>query len=374
MENLKKYFEQKEFRVKKSKALDFFGFFFGIISISSPIYWISGSISYREYNWFGEFYEYYTDSYYLVDMLMLGINLTIRNSGININIQQFNSSILLSVISLLCVTLLIIIIFFTVLNYFRKIKERVNAYLQVILSITLLILPIIQFFFIPNIQEDFITKVYPLLEQQYSDVQNIDLWMIIPFSPIFIIISAIFLVPSARFYYRKVKIYHKLKHIESKSEFKEALFKAEKYNYRKISNKAKEILKPIQMRKLKNTESENLIKEILEEAELYNMKSVLNAAKKKLSSIQKQKIKKIVLELGTKFPRLQIDDIAEKTMAYNDLIIETIKEMIKNNEIHAEYFERSKSVAFNQQTNIDEIDDLMVSFKDWEKKGNGKKE
>ena len=33
--------------------------------------------------------------------------------------------------------------------------------------------------------------------------------------------------------------------------------------------------------------------------------------------------------------------------------------MIDNKEIYAKYFESSKSVAFNQQANVEEIDKLM---------------
>ncbi len=48
--------------------------------------------------------------------------------------------------------------------------------------------------------------------------------------------------------------------------------------------------------------------------------------------------------------------------------------MIEGNEIYAKYFESSKSVAFDQQANIDEVDKLMKAYKDWEDKKVGKKE
>lgn len=95
---------------------------------------------------------------------------------------------------------------------------------------------------------------------------------------------------------------------------------------------------------------------------------------KKLKSIQKRMIKKTILELGTKFGRLQIIEITEKTGEKEEIIIDTVKEMIKNEEIYGEFFESSQSVAFNQQANINEIDDLLSSFKDWEGEGRGKKE
>ena len=71
--------------------------------------------------------------------------------------------------------------------------------------------------------------------------------------------------------------------------------------------------------------------------------------------------------------RLQIIEIAEECGVEDDLIIDTVKEMIKNKEIYGQYFESSKSVAFDQQANIEEIDKLMSAYKDWEDKKVGKK-
>ena len=47
--------------------------------------------------------------------------------------------------------------------------------------------------------------------------------------------------------------------------------------------------------------------------------------------------------------------------------------MIDKKEIYAKYFESSKSVAFDQQANIDEIEKLMSTYKEWEEKDFGKK-
>ncbi len=38
-----------------------------------------------------------------------------------------------------------------------------------------------------------------------------------------------------------------------------------------------------------------------------------------------------------------------------------------------QYFSSTKSIAFNQQANINEIDNLMKTYKDWEDKEIGKK-
>jgi len=40
--------------------------------------------------------------------------------------------------------------------------------------------------------------------------------------------------------------------------------------------------------------------------------------------------------------------------------------VITNKEIYATYFRSSKSLAFDLQANIDEIDKLMSTYKDWE--------
>jgi hypothetical protein len=46
--------------------------------------------------------------------------------------------------------------------------------------------------------------------------------------------------------------------------------------------------------------------------------------------------------------------------------------MIENNEIFAEYFKSSKTVAFNKQANIKEIDSLMAIYQEWEEGQEGK--
>jgi len=85
-------------------------------------------------------------------------------------------------------------------------------------------------------------------------------------------------------------------------------------------------------------------------------------------------IKKTILDLGIKFGRLQIMEISEVcSIKEEQLIIDTIKEMIDNKEIYAQYFSSTKSVAFDQQANIDEIDKLMSTYRDWEDKKVGKK-
>ncbi len=64
-------------------------------------------------------------------------------------------------------------------------------------------------------------------------------------------------------------------------------------------------------------------------------------------------IKRTVLDLGTKFTRLQIIEIAESCKITDEsLIIATIQDMIAKHQIDAQYFASTRSVAFNQQANL----------------------
>ena len=77
-------------------------------------------------------------------------------------------------------------------------------------------------------------------------------------------------------------------------------------------------------------------------------------------------IKKAVLELGTQFANLEIREISEACSINRIMVIDTVKSMIVNREIYAEYFNSSKSVSFNKQANIEEIDLLMIKYREWE--------
>jgi len=85
------------------------------------------------------------------------------------------------------------------------------------------------------------------------------------------------------------------------------------------------------------------------------------------------KIRRTILKLGVKYSRLQIAEIGEKCGEPEDCIIVVARDMIKNKEIYAEYFKSTKSLVFDQQANIDEIDNLMKKFEEWEKESRDKK-
>ncbi len=84
--------------------------------------------------------------------------------------------------------------------------------------------------------------------------------------------------------------------------------------------------------------------------------------KKKKLETRILKIKSTILDLGTKFARLQVIELVEECKEKEDLIITTIMEMIESNEIHAKYFKSSQAVAFNQQEIIDDFDKLRVAI------------
>ncbi len=81
-------------------------------------------------------------------------------------------------------------------------------------------------------------------------------------------------------------------------------------------------------------------------------------------------IKRSVLELGTKFTRLQVAEIAESCNVPDEaLIITTIQDMIGKRQIDAQYFTSTKAVAFNQQANLQSQDtfiaELDAEFANW---------
>ena len=77
-------------------------------------------------------------------------------------------------------------------------------------------------------------------------------------------------------------------------------------------------------------------------------------------------IKKTVLDLGTQFTQVEIREISEDCKINKSSIIGVVLKMIENEEIYGEYFSSSKSISFNQQANIDEIDNLMAKYTEWE--------
>ena len=87
------------------------------------------------------------------------------------------------------------------------------------------------------------------------------------------------------------------------------------------------------------------------------------------------KIRTKVLELGKEADRILISDIIKATDVNDEiLIIQVINDMIKKEEIFAEFFTSSKSILFNVEGKTVKIDKLLDTYKEWEKGKLGKKE
>lgn len=135
----------------------------------------------------------------------------------------------------------------------------------------------------------------------------------------------------------------------------------------------KKVKKRLEKKELEKIETERKRKENLEIQKQEEER--LKAERKEKEELARKKIKKSILDLGTRFPRLQVSEIAEECeINMEQLVINIIKEMIENKEIYGKYFKSTKSVAFDQQANINEIDKLLASYEDWEEKKVGKRD
>ena len=81
-----------------------------------------------------------------------------------------------------------------------------------------------------------------------------------------------------------------------------------------------------------------------------------------------QHLKKEIIDLSTKFTRLEIRAISEKLNKDPLLIVYLITNMVDNREVYGEYFRSTKTVTFDQQMNINEIDQLLARFTEIDKK------
>ena len=140
---------------------------------------------------------------------------------------------------------------------------------------------------------------------------------------------------------------------------------------KRMMDRAKELIK-----ELKFDKTINIYGRIISKAKsMYDNKlkdNFIADIELKTKQARISKIKSTILNLGTKYGRLQIKEIAEECRENDSLIESTVIEMIKLNEIYAKYFDSSKAVAFDLQANIDDIDKLMGKYKEWEKEDKDK--
>ena len=121
------------------------------------------------------------------------------------------------------------------------------------------------------------------------------------------------------------------------------------------------------IKNMKYEDARTKLEKIREQATRYDLEEIIKLTERNLNLCNSRIIKKIVINLGMKFTRLEIIEIIEKTgIDDEELIINTITEMIENNEIYADYFSSTKVVAFNQQAIVKDIDSLMNTYKQWE--------
>jgi hypothetical protein len=75
-----------------------------------------------------------------------------------------------------------------------------------------------------------------------------------------------------------------------------------------------------------------------------------------------KKIKKTILDLGTHFARLEVREISEACHLDPLTISKVVVQMINAQQIYAEYFKSTRTVAFDKQANIERIDSLLGKF------------
>jgi len=84
--------------------------------------------------------------------------------------------------------------------------------------------------------------------------------------------------------------------------------------------------------------------------------------------------KKKLLALSTYYSTITIPEVLEKyNMTDDKLVINAILEMIENSEIYAEYIPSTRTIVFQLESNVEEIDKLMKMYEDWEERNIGKK-
>jgi len=174
------------------------------------------------------------------------------------------------------------------------------------------------------------------------------------------------------------------KYIKAERELERLINTAQLYNFLEIIKWALEkklLIIELLIYDEKYIETEQKLEKIKNTAKQHNFPKIFKSANQKIALCYRLKnkkkidtIKKTILDLGTKFGRLQIMEISEVCSIVDEqLIIDIVKEMINNKEIYAQYFSSTKAIAFDQQANIDEIDNLMKAYREWEEKEVGKK-
>lgn len=92
----------------------------------------------------------------------------------------------------------------------------------------------------------------------------------------------------------------------------------------------------------------------------------LKKAKITLTNQRLLMIKRAIIDLGTNFTRLEIQDVAEECNMSREIIDDALNAMINQKEIYGNYDKKTGFIEFDQDANIDEIDILMKKYSEWE--------
>lgn len=106
----------------------------------------------------------------------------------------------------------------------------------------------------------------------------------------------------------------------------------------------------------------------------YNLKALSKRIEEMINVCKIIKIKDFLLEKGIQYKIIKIGETMERTkIEKEEIVISTINSMIENEEIYAEFFKSTKSLKFDKNANIKEIDNLMEAYKKWENESISKK-
>jgi len=118
----------------------------------------------------------------------------------------------------------------------------------------------------------------------------------------------------------------------------------------------------------------SIFKKIYTISKFFRFKEIQEWLNDRTTAFNYVSIKNTILDLGTKFDRLKLKEIVERSLFQDDFLIEKIiNDMIINKEIHAQYFKTSKTLVFDRDSNMKEIDELITTFSKWEKSIENKK-
>jgi len=188
------------------------------------------------------------------------------------------------------------------------------------------------------------------------------------------IIDILFLIVAIG--YRKKKHHYQadVKYDKYKDELKSDINLAKKYRTEgKISDSQMQLKNTLEKVKTAEIEAEAGTSS-LKEKRLKELNQVETECKRIDHEIVQAQVREKILEISNKYPRMQIEEIGEECGIQNQLlIINLIKDMIKNKKIIAKYYSSTNSIVFDREQISEDIDELIRQFEEWEQKGKQQK-